>query len=95
MPATSRTGPLTEWAKSAGLLGSAVRSTAHAAGTGVAALGRGVWGAAGHLAPNPVLRAGLLGTAAVGVGTQAPQLAGRISQDARYVRGEGPTVRGF
>jgi hypothetical protein len=93
MSSTSRAGgPLTEWAKSAGL----VASGAEAVGRGLGALGKGAWNAAGHLAPNPLARAGLLGASAVAVGSQVPQLAGRISQDVRYVNGSAPnTARGF
>ncbi len=84
-------GPLTEWCKHAGVLSTG----AEVAGQGLGLLGKGVWRAAGTVAPNPVARTGLLAATGVGIGTQVPQLAGRVSQDARFVRGEGPSVRGF
>jgi hypothetical protein len=94
MSSTSRapSGPLTEWAKSAGLISSGVSL----AGRGLAATGKGVWNAAGHLAPNPLMRAGLIGASTVAVGSQVPQLAGRMSQDYHYANGTAPTTnRGF
>ena len=38
---------------------------ARMAGGGVAQIGKGIWGAAGHLAPRPAARAGLLTRAAL------------------------------
>jgi len=84
-------GPLTEWCKQAGWLGTTVK----AVGQGVGLLGKGIWHGAGVVAPNPIMRAGLLGTIGVGAATQVPQMAGRLAQDERFVRGTGPTVRGF
>jgi hypothetical protein len=94
MPTISR-GPLTEFCKRANFVTSGIRAGASAAGTGLAGLGKGIWRAAGHVAPNPWARAGLLGLTAVGVGSQVPQLAGRISQDSRFVQGQGLSPRGF
>ena len=75
MSFTSNPGPLTEWFKEAGLISGGLS----AAGTGVKTIGKGVWNVAGHVAPHPLARAGVLGVATVGVGTHVPHLAGRIS----------------
>jgi len=93
---SSSNGPLTDFLKSAGFIGGTLGVAARTAGKGVAQIGRGIWGAAGHLAPNPAARAGLLGVTALGVGSQVPQLAGRVSQGSQFVRGEVPSPpRGF
>jgi hypothetical protein len=85
-------GPLTEWAKSAGL----ISDGATAAGRGLSALGKGVWRAAGVAAPNPIARAGLIGASGLALKTQVPQLAGRATQDYHYAHGTTPaTSRGF
>lgn len=95
MPCTS-SGPLTEFLKSAGLIADTAGAVARTAGKGVAQIGRGIWGAAGHLAPSPLARAGLLGVTALGAGSQIPQLAGRVAQGSQFVRGELPSPpRGF
>lgn len=91
MPSTS-SGPLTLFLKEAGV----IADTARQAGRGVAQIGRGIWGAAGRLAPHPAARAGILGVTAIGVGTQVPHLAGRVAQGAQFARGEAPLPpRGF
>ena len=85
-------GPLTEWAKSAGL----ISGGAGAVGSGLSSLGKGVWRAAGVIAPNPIARAGIIGVGGVALKTQVPQLAGRATQDYHYTRGTTPaTSRGF
>lgn len=95
MPSTSSGGPLTDFLKTAGFMSHVAAPAARVAGKSLELTGRGIWGAAGHLAPNPWARAGLLGVTALGVGTQVPQLAGRMAQDAQYVRGQAPSPRGF
>jgi len=89
---STSSGPLSQFYKEAGV----ITDTARLAGRGVAQIGKGVWNAAGHLAPTPLARAGLLGVTALGVGTQVPTLAGRVAQGAKFVRGETPLPpRGF
>lgn len=95
MRSTSR-GPITDFLKQAGFVTDSVVHGARLAGKGMAQIGKGVWSAAGHLAPNPLARTGLLGVTALGVGTQVPQLAGRVAQGAQFVRSEVPSPpRGF
>lgn len=93
---SSSSGPLTSFLKEAGIVGDTAVAAARGTGRGLSALGGAVWNAAGHMAPHPAARVGLLGATALGVGTQVPHLAGRVSNDARYVRGEVPSpTRGF
>ena len=89
---STSSGMLTDFLKEAGIIGSGARTV----GAGLSHVGGAVWNAAGKVAPNPAARAGLLGVTALGVATQAPAFAGRLSNDAAFVRGEVPSAsRGF
>ena len=89
---SSGEGMLCHFLKEAGI----VSTTARGVGNATAAIGRGVWDAAGHIAPHPAARAGLLATAALATGSQVPEVTARIGHNARFVRGEVPTpAKGF